>query len=100
MVGAEPVITLNVANDGNSAVNGSVSCLIRPAGGSDTNWVARAPAVPIVLKGGSTQEITLSVTAGSLDTAGTYELVVFLRQDIGGLSHETRVQFPDNITVK
>ena len=40
------------------------------------------------------------MTAGNLDTAGTYELVVFLRQDIGGLSHETRVQFPDNITVK
>ncbi len=38
--------------------------------------------------------------AGSLDKPGTYDLVLLVRQDVGGLSHETRIDMPKMITVK
>jgi len=98
----QPAITLNVTDPGDveaTVLKGSVSCLIKPSGDIDANWVARAPNTAITLNGDEIKEINLPLTAGKLE-AGTYDLVVFLRQDVGGLSHETRIEIPKKIIVK
>ncbi len=100
--GDQPAITFSVTDPGDVEANvlkGSVSCLVKPTGDIDANWVARAPATAITLDGDEIKEISLQLTAGKLK-AGTYDLVVFLRQDVGGLSHETRIEMAKKIIVK
>jgi hypothetical protein len=99
--GDKPVITLKVsAQDGNSLADfkGNVSCLLKPAGSSDGEWVARASAVRMTLNDNGSQGITLTLSKGKIVDSGSYDLVVFLRQDVGNLSNETRVELK-NITV-
>jgi hypothetical protein len=95
----EPVLTLKIANRGVSDITGSVSCLIKPSGAEDAYWVARAPGVAINIAANGELEITLNVTEGELIESGEYELVVFIRQDIGGLSYETRIVVSSKIIV-
>jgi hypothetical protein len=100
--GDQPAITLSVTDPGDiepTELKGSISCLVKPAGDIDGHWVARAPATGITLIGDEIKEISLSLTAGELGP-GTYDLVVFLRQDVGSLSHETRIEMPGKIIVK
>jgi hypothetical protein len=100
--GDQPTISLKVTDPGDevpTALQGGVSCLIKPSGDIDAHWVARAPAKSITLNGDEIKEINLQITAGKLE-AGTYDLVVFLRQDVGGLSHETCIEIPKKIIVK
>jgi hypothetical protein len=100
--GDQPSITLSVTDPGDvelANLKGSVSCLVKPSGDIDANWIARAPATAITLDGDEIKEISLQLTAGKLE-AGTYDLVVFLRQDVGSLSHETRIEIPNKINVK
>jgi len=100
--GDQPAITFSITDPGDveaDVLKGSVSCLVKPTGDIDANWVARAPATAITLDGDEIKEISLQLTAGKLE-AGTYDLVVFLRQDVGGLSHETRIEMPKKIIVK
>jgi hypothetical protein len=95
-------ITLNVTDPGDAEpanLKGSISCLVKPSGDIDGNWVARAPTKAITLNRDEIKEISLQLTAGKLE-AGSYDLVVFLRQDVGSLSHETRIEIPDKIIVK
>jgi hypothetical protein len=100
--GEQPAITFNVTDPGDveaTVLNGGISFLVKPSGDIDANWVARAPATVLTLNGDEIKEISLQLTAGKLE-AGTYDLVVFLRQDVGGLSHETRIEIPKKIVVK
>ncbi|OGO31845.1 MAG: hypothetical protein A2Z29_04450 [Chloroflexi bacterium RBG_16_56_11] len=98
--GATPVVTVGVTNTDGAAVSGSVSCLLKPSGGPDGYWTARAPAKSVNLEGNATGEVTLNLTAGKLDQPGLYDLVIFLRQDAGNLSHETRIELAGKVTVK
>jgi len=104
-VGDQPTVTVNVTDNETGEITdpdiiGSVSCLVKPSGKIDANWVARAPAVTMTLEGSDTEELTLPLTEGKLYNAGTYDLVIFLRQDEGNLSHETRIEIPKKIIVK
>jgi hypothetical protein len=102
-VGDQPIVTINVTDNETDEITniiGSVSCLVKPRGSIDGNWVARTTAVAMRLNGSDTEELTLPLTEGKLYNQGTYDLVVFLRQDVGSLSHETRIEIPKKIIVK
>jgi hypothetical protein len=102
VVNDKPYIPIRVSIPGRSdaAVNGSVSCLIKPAGTTDGDWVIRSPSVPVNLSGNDPQTFNLSANIGKLDKPGTYDLVVFIRQDVDKLSHETRIELSNKISVK
>jgi len=91
-IGDTPVIELTVYNPGSASVNGSVSCLAKPSGVPDGYWVSRAPATGFELEAGGKVDMDLELTVGELDEFGTYDLIVFLRQDVGNLSNEARVE--------
>lgn len=100
--GDQPIITLSVNDPGNhepGGLTGSVSCLVKPSGDINGHWLARATAVNITLNGDDVKQVVLQLTAGKLE-AGTFDLVVFLRQDVSNLSHETRIEIPKKILVK
>lgn len=97
--GDQPVITLAVTNKGTGKIAGGISCLVKRAGAIDANWVARAPAAPMTLNENGAGKAVLQLTAGKLE-AGTYDLVVFLRQDLDNLCNETRVEMPGKVIVK
>ena len=97
--GEEPVITIK-ASAGTSNTSGEVSCLLKPAGASDGEWVIRASSEPVIFTGNTSQEITLTLDHGEITTAGSYDLVVFMRQNVNGLSNETRVEISNFIEVK
>jgi hypothetical protein len=100
-VGDQVSVIINVTDPGDvksTDLKGSVSCLVKPSGKPDDRWIARAPALDITLNGDEVKEINLCLTAGTMPV-GTYDLVVFLRQDVGNLSHETRIEIPKNIKV-
>jgi hypothetical protein len=103
VLGDQPLITLKVTDPGDieatSILDGSISCVLKPSGNTDANWSARAPASDIELIGDEVKEISLKVTAGELQS-GPFDLVVFLRQDVGSFSHEIRVEIPGKIIVK
>ncbi len=99
--GDQPVVTAKIsAQESGEIIKGSVFGLVKPAGSTDGNWVMRAPAVVMKLNNSNILEIKLTFLVGKLDKAGTYDLVVFLRQDVGTLSNETRVEIPGKIVVK
>jgi hypothetical protein len=97
-VGDQPSVTLTLTAgagaDMTALVEGSVSCLVRWGGKSDGYWVYRAPATAFTATPGASMEITVTPSVGKLATAGGYDLVVFIRQDVGGLSYETRIEKP------
>lgn len=104
VVEEQPRITLsltadNASIDAGASVAGEVSCLVRWAGMSDSKWVCRAPAVAFSVASGSSSELVLVPDVGKLPMAGTYDLVVFIRQDVSGLSYETRTEIPKAIRV-
>ena len=96
-IGANPVVELTLHNPGSASVNGSVSCLAKPSGAADGYWVSRAPAAAFELEAGGKVNMDLELTVGEVDEAGIYDLVVFLRQDVGNLSNEVRVELPSYI---
>jgi hypothetical protein len=98
--GEIPSAALTVTASGTADVEGSVSCLAKPSGGTDGSWKVRAPAVALSLKGTYPASVVLGMTAGSLDKAGVYDLVVFVRQPIGSLSNETRIERDGILKVK
>jgi hypothetical protein len=75
-----------------------VSVLARHHGDIDGNWKARAPGVNISLQGNTPITVQLPLTTGTL-SVGVYDLVIFVRQDIGKLSHETEIEMPNAIKV-
>ena len=95
--GEQPLISLTVSNLGAAGVTGGVSCLAKPSGTTDGCWVSRAPAVDFELEADGKVNIKLELTVGKLDEAGVYDLIVFLRQDVGNLSNEVRVELPGYI---
>lgn len=99
-----PSVTLTLAAgenvDVSTPLEGDVSCLLRPAGKSDMIWLYRAPASPFSIGGDGSTEATLSLSEGRTIKAGTYDLIVFVRQDAGSLSYETRIELPQMITFK
>jgi len=103
-VGEKPVVTLSLTTGAGSdlaaTVEGDVSCLVRPSGKSDLEWVARAPATAFAVRSGESTETTLTLNMGELGNAGAYDLIVFLRQNVGGLSYETRIELLNRIEVK
>jgi len=99
-IGDKPVITLTINNQSQTDVKGSVSYLIRPTGTSDGEWVARSPAVSMTMPGNGKLDLKPELSVGKVDKAGTYDLVVFLRQDVGSLSNETSVEFPKKLEFK
>ena len=96
-IGAKPVVELTLYNPGSASVNGSVSCLAKPSGATDGYWVSRAPAAAFELEAGGKVNMDLELTVGKVDEAGIYDLIVFLRQDVGNLSNEVRVELPSYI---
>ena len=74
-----------------------MSCLAKPSGATDGYWVSRAPAAAFELEAGGKVDTDLELTVGEVDEAGIYDLVVFLRQDVGNLSNEVRVELPGYI---
>jgi hypothetical protein len=72
--------------------------LVRPAASQDRNWIARAPAIAMNLPAGGTSKLNLAITAGKINKTGNYDLVVFLHQNVGTLSHETRIEI-DNLLI-
>jgi len=103
-IGEEPTVTLSLTTgtsvDTNASVEGDVSCLIRPSGKSDLEWVDRAPATAFVVHYGENTEVSLTLSVAKLDKAGAYDLIVFLRQNAGTLSFETRIELLNMIEVK
>jgi hypothetical protein len=81
-------------------LTGSVSCLIKPSGKSDGYWVSRASSVAYKVGADGRVALDLQLNVGKIEGAGTYDLVVFLQQDVGNLSHETRYEIPYGIIVK
>lgn len=102
-VGDQPSVTLTLTSDAatgtDASAMGSVSCLVRWGGKTDGYWVYRAPATAFSLASGGTAEVTLTPTVGGLALAGGYDLVVFVRQDVGGLCSETRIEIPWTVKV-
>lgn len=102
-VGDQPTVTLSLTvGDGidpTASVEGEISCLIRWAGMSDSKWVDRAPSTAFAVQAGGNTEVSLTLSVGRLDMAGAYDLVVFVRQDIGDLSYETRIELPKAVRV-
>jgi hypothetical protein len=96
-IGDKPVVELTIHNLGSAGVNGSVSCLAKPCGVTDGYWVSRAPAAAFELEAGGKFNMNLELMVGAVDETGTYDLVVFLRQDVGNLSNEVRVELPGYI---
>jgi hypothetical protein len=94
-----PNIELRLMNSLPAAFSGGVSAILRPIGGSDANWVARSQSVPLIMEGNSRQSVTLKCAVGIIEKDQTYEAVIFVRQDIGNLVHETRFLLPDRIVV-
>ena len=103
-VGEQPTVTLSLTGgtgiDTTASAEGDVSCLIRWAGKSDAKWVIRAPATSFVVQYGGSTEISLTLSVGKLSMVGSYDLVVFVRQNVGNLSYETRIELPNMIKVK
>ena len=98
--GDQPVLRVKIAaqeSGRRTTVTGSVFCLVKPTGSSDQHWVMRAPAVAMRLGNSGTQELKLDLNIGLLDKVGIYDLVVFVRQDVGSLSNETRFELPGKI---
>lgn len=100
LAGNVPIIKLKVTNPGPTSLSGSVSCLARPSGQTDGDWVLRAPASSFELDANEKVSLSLKLTAGKLKNPGTYDLVVYLRQDAGNLSNEIRIVLPEKIIVK
>jgi len=102
--GEQPTVTLSLttsASLGTSAmIKGDVSCLVRSAGNTDGQWTARSSAVDYTMQNSGNTEVRLVLGIGKLVEAGAYDVVLFLRQDVGGLSFETRVELPNTIEVK
>jgi len=98
--GKQPRISLTVSNLGTADVTGSVSCLAKPSGNTDGYWVSRASAVTFEIEAGGNVTLELKLSVGELDIAGVYDLVVFLRQDVGNLSNEVRVELPGELVIK
>jgi len=103
-IGEQPTVTLSLTTgtsiDTTASVEGDVSCLIRPSGKSDSEWVYRAPATAVVAHYGDNTEVSLTLNVGKLGKAGAYDLIVFLRQSVGRLSFETRIERLNMIKVK
>ena len=95
-----PTVKLTISNLGKAGVTGSVSCLVKPSGETDGYWVKRAPASSFALEADGKLNLNLKLTVGDLEKAGVYDLVVFLRQDVGNLSNEIRVELPDKLVVE
>lgn len=97
-VGDQPSVTLTLTADAGAdmtaLVEGSVSCLVRWGGKADGYWVYRAPAATFSVTSGGSTNVVLVPEVGKLPMAGGYDLVVFIRQDVGGLSYETRIEKP------
>jgi hypothetical protein len=91
-IGDKPVVELTVRNLGSAIVNGSVCCLLKPPGATDGYWVSWAPATTFELESGGKASMDLKFKKGKVDEAGTYDLIVFLRQDVGNLSNEVRIE--------
>jgi len=87
-------LAAEAGSDTTALAEGSVSCLFRWGGKSDGYWVYRAPATAFSVASGSSTEVILTPSVGKLPMAGGYDLVVFIRQDVGGLSYETRIEMP------
>jgi hypothetical protein len=96
-IGDNPTVELTLYNPGSVSVNGSVCGLVKPSGTADGYWVSRAPAANFELEAGGKVNIDLELMVGEVDEAGTYDLVVFLRQDVGNLSNEVRVELTGRI---
>lgn len=102
--GEKPALTLlltaNESADPTATVSGTVSGLVRASGKSDGEWTARAQAAVFTVESGKNTEVRMTFGEGEIDEAGVYDLVLFLRQNVGGLSFETRVELPSSIEVK
>jgi hypothetical protein len=99
-MGDIPVINLTISDLGALGITGGVSCLIKPSGEADGYWVSRAPASYFKMEDTGMVNLTLKSNIGNLNKANVYDLVVFLRQDVGYLSNEIRVEFPNKIIVE
>lgn len=97
--GDNPVISLQVLNEGHRDVKGGISCLVRPAGKRDGEWIVRAPAKTVHIPSGGNIQMNLELNVGQLSNPGTYDLIIYLRQDLDQLSHETRIEILDKINV-
>jgi hypothetical protein len=101
--GEKPTVELSiVAQDTGSegAIAGSVSGLLYPAGSTEAEWSARACAVPVKIGKDQEARVELAMNVGALKQAGSYNLVIFLRQDCDALSFETKFEYPNKLTVK
>jgi hypothetical protein len=101
--GDQPVISLTVSHDVGNEMSGSAlsaSCLVYSDGQEKGEWIARAPAVTVVPGATANSELKLDVRIGELDKPGNNNLVIFLRQEVGKLSHETRFDLPEKIVVR
>ena len=98
-LGDIPRLTLELMNRGTKEISGSVSSLVCPPNKSDGEWVARAPEVPLKIPAENSTTLTLEFNAGKISQAGNYNLVVFLRQNVGVLSHETRIESNGSLVV-
>jgi len=102
--GEKPAVTLllttNESADSTATVSGTVSGLVRPSGKTDGEWIVRAQATAFTVESGKNTEVRMTFSEGEIDEAGVYDLVLFLRQNAGGLSFETRVDLPSVIEVR
>ena len=102
--GEKPALTLlltaNESADPTATVSGSVSGLVRASGKSDGEWTARGQATAFTVEYGKNTEVRMTFSEGEIDEAGVYDLVLFLRQNAGELSFETRVYLPSVIEVR
>jgi hypothetical protein len=94
-----PVIDFEITCLNEIPHDGYISCLVRHTGSDDGDWEVRASAVPFCILSNDKITVRLYCGIGELRQAGNYDLVVFLRQDISGLSNETRLEFVNEITV-
>jgi hypothetical protein len=101
--GEKPAVTLLLTTDEcadpMATASGTVSGLVRLSGKSDGEWVARAQATAFTAECGKNTEVMVTFSVGEIDEAGAYDLVLFLRQNAGVISFETRVDLPSVIEV-